>query len=106
MFNMYFFRLFPIKEQGLNWHAQELQQHEIEVRRLTINLYLKLCKTIRELLIRNTYISLFLAVSFLLMSALTVLMSAYYFSNLNIFLENYDLKVYTNHDYVMLICYM
>jgi len=40
------------------------------------------------------------------MSALTVLMSAYYFSNLNIFLENYDLKVYTNHAYVMLVCYM
>lgn len=28
----YFFRLFPIRESGLNWHAQELQLHEIDVR--------------------------------------------------------------------------
>ena len=26
-----YFRLFPIRDTGMNWHAQELQLHEIEV---------------------------------------------------------------------------
>ena len=34
--------LFPIRESGMNWHAQELQSHEIEVYKINLNLVYKI----------------------------------------------------------------